>query len=83
MNKPDLRKSPLRRQFNSSFCDPDGNLSWSKTIAAWGQVAALYHFGKSFDLLIDKPETMAIILAFIIAPETIKKFLNMKYGVAK
>ena len=46
----------------------------------WSQIVTLGHFGKSFDLLIDRPETLAIILAFLITPDFLKKWLSMRYG---
>ena len=77
----DKRNSPLRRQANDAFCGPDGRLSITKTIAVFAQVAALYHFAVSFEKMIGSPETMAVILLFLVAPDTIKKFITMKYGV--
>ena len=77
------RTQVVRRKLNDAFYgfgDPEGNFSWSKFIAVWGQIAALFHFGRSFDALIDKPEALAIILAFVISPELFKKFLTMRYG---
>jgi len=77
------RKQVTRRNLNDvyyGFNDPHGDFSWSKFVAVWGQIAALFHFGRNFDLLIDKPEALAIVLTFIVAPETLKKFLTMKYG---
>lgn len=78
----DKRAQVVRRQFNESFCT-NGIFSWNKFCAAWGQVAALYHFGRSFDDLVDAPETMLILLAFIILPSTISKIITLKYGGGK
>lgn len=77
---PERRNSPLRRQFNEAFCDPDGRVSVSKTIAVFSQIAVLFHMGKSFDLLIDKPETLAVILTFLVAPDALKKWLSLRYA---
>ena len=77
------RKSPLRRQLNQAFCDRDGNFAPSKFLAIWAQIAVLSHMNIWFDKLLDKPETLLIILAFLIAPDFIKKFLTMKYGGAE
>lgn len=74
------RKSPLRRQLNEAFCDPDGRFSVSKFLAAWSQIAVLSHMNLWFDKLLDKPETLLIILSFLIAPDFVKKFLTMRYG---
>ena len=78
----DKRHSPIRRQFNESFLDPYGNFSLTKTLAIFGQIACLYQFGKHFETLIDKPESLLIVVAFIIAPELIKKLVTLKYGAA-
>jgi len=74
------RTHPLRRQLNEAFCDPDGNFSPSKFLAVWSQIAVLSHMNLYFDKLLDKPETLLIILVFLIAPDFLKKFLSMKYG---
>jgi len=74
------RRGTLRRQVTEAFVSPDGRVSISKTIAVFAQIAVLYHFGLSFDKLIDKPESLAIILLFLIAPDILKKALAMKLG---
>ena len=77
------RTQLLRRKLNDQFYgfgDPDGNFSWSKFVAVWGQIAVLFQFGRNFDMLLDKPETMLIMLAFVISPEILKKFLALRYG---
>ena len=71
-----------RRQFNESFCDPTGHFSITKTIAVAAQIAVLYHFGRTFDTLIVTPESLLIVLSFLIAPDIIKKALTMKLGGA-
>lgn len=78
------RVSPptLRRQFNESFCDPYGHLSITKTVAIAAQVTVLFWMGKLMDKLIDKPETLLIMLSFLVAPDLVKKFLAMKLGGA-
>ena len=77
------RHSPLRRQLNEAFCDPDGRFSISKFLAAWTQIAVLSHMNLWFDKLLDKPETLLIILTFLIAPDLFKKIIAMKYGEGK
>lgn len=78
------RASPptWRRQFNESFCDPYGHFSPTKTIAVATQVMVLYWTGRLMDRLIDKPESLLILLCFLIAPDIIKKALTMKLGGA-
>ena len=79
-NADNRRSQTLRRQANEAFSAPDGSFSISKTIAIFAQVATLYHFGKFFEKLIERPESLLIILTFLIAPDVIKKALSMKYG---
>lgn len=81
--KKDQRTQTLRRQVNESFSDPNGRVSVTKIIAVLSQIAALFYFGRDFTALIDKPESLLIILTFLIAPDSIKKFLSMRYGAAK
>lgn len=78
--KKEKRTQPWRRQFNESFCTPEGHLSWTKTMSNVGQTIACVHFADKFAVLVDKPESMAIVLMFIVAPDVLKKFLTMKYG---
>ena len=81
--KPEQRTSLFRRGLNDSFygfSDPQGNFSWAKFIAVWGQIAVLFHFGRTFDELIVRPESLAIVLAFIICPDVLKKVISAKYG---
>lgn len=72
-----------RRQFNQSFYSPDGNFSITKTIAVASQVMVLYWSGVLMDELIERPESLLILLSFLIAPDIIKKALTMKLGGAK
>jgi len=77
------RHSAMRRQFNEAFCGPDGRFSIGKFLSIWAQIVVLGHMGTSWDKLIDKPETLLIVLTFLIAPDIIKKALVMKLGGAK
>lgn len=72
-----------RRQFNESFCSPDGQFSITKTIAVAAQIAVLYHFGLAFGDLVERPESLLIVLTFLIAPDIMKQALKMKLGGAK
>lgn len=74
------RHSPIRRQINEAFCGPDGEFSVSKFLAVWAQIAVLAHMNRYFEELIDKPESLLIVLSFLIAPDIIKKALVMKLG---
>lgn len=81
-NVEEKRKSPVRRQVNEAFCGPDGRVSVAKTLAVFSQIVVLYHLSISFDQLIGKWDSLLVVLAFLIAPDTIKKLISMKYGGA-
>ena len=77
------RTQVVRRGLNDQFYgfgNGDGTFSWSKFVAVWSQIALLFHFGKSFEALISKPDTLLVILAFLITPDLVKKIVSMKYG---
>ncbi len=76
------RKSPLRRQFNESFCDERGHIAIAKVIAVTGQIMLLFHTSWYFGDMLARPETLLVCLAFIIAPDVVKKLITMKYGGA-
>jgi len=78
--KPERRNSPLRRQVNEAFCDPYGHFSIGKFLATWAQIVVLGHMGTSWNELIDKPESLLIVLTILVCPDVLKKFLSMKYG---
>ena len=82
MKRQDKRTHPMRRQFNEAFCNPNGQFSVGKFLATWAQIAILAHMNVWFDKLLDKPESLLIILSFLIAPDIIKKALVMKLGGA-
>ena len=77
---PEKRVQTLRRQVNEAFCDPSGAFSISKFLAVWTQIAVLAHMNRNFDELVSRPESLLIVLTFLIAPDGFKKFLAMKYG---
>lgn len=77
------RKSAMRRQWNEAFCDPNGQFSIGKFLSVWAQIAVLAHMNRVFDELVAKPESLLIVLAFLIAPDIIKKALVMKLGGGK
>lgn len=83
MAQVDKRVHPVRRQFNEAFCGPDGRFSVGKFLAVWSQIAVLAHMNVWFDKLMDKPESLLIVLSFLIAPDIIKKALVMKLGGGK
>ena len=82
MKREEKRSHPIRRQWNEAFCDPGGAFSVSKFLAVWAQIAVLAHMNRVFDELVAKPESLLIVLSFLIAPDIIKKALVMKLGGA-
>lgn len=80
MTHKNQRHSPFRRQLNEAFCSPDGSFSPTKFLAVWAQISVLSHMNVWFDKLLDKPDTLLIVLSFLIAPDIIKKALVMKLG---
>ena len=60
----DKRHSPLRRQLNEAFCSPDGSFSPTKFLAVWAQISVLSHMNVWFEKLLDKPDTLLIVLSF-------------------
>lgn len=77
------RTQKVRRRLNDAFYgfgDPEGHFSWQKFIAVWFQIMLLFQAGANFYALIAHPDTLLVILIAGIAPETIKKFLALKYG---
>lgn len=78
--QPEKRTQVWRRQANASFMDEHGNVMVMKVIAVAGQIVVLFNTGRYFFEMLKLPETLLICLAFIVAPDIIKKVLNMKYG---
>ena len=70
----------FRRRFNQSFENPDGSVSIQKIIVMTTQIGLLYHLMLSFERLINKPETLLVILSFLIAPQIIKQAILLKLG---
>ena len=74
------RRSPMRRQLNEAFCDPNGAFSISKFLAVWAQIAVLAHMNRTWDVLILHWDSLAIVLVVLGAPDLLKKFLALKFG---
>ena len=77
------RHEVLRRQFNESFTDPTGRLSWSKMAAAFGQVICAYLLLHHTEYIVDRWDALSILLAYLIMPEMAKRIIISKYPVAK
>ena len=80
MPRKEQRHSSFRRQLNEAFCSPDGGFSPTKFLAVWAQISVLSHMNVWFEKLLDKPETLLIVLSFLIAPDLLRKIINMKFG---
>lgn len=80
MAKQVKRTQVIRRAFNQSFMDENGNILVMKVIAVAGQMMVLLNTGLYFYDMLKLPETLLVCLGFIIAPDIVKKALNMKYG---
>lgn len=70
-----------RRDFNDIVRDESGQVSLGKVGAFIGQIIAAKLMVEHSEKVIAAPESMAILLTALIAPEVIKKLLTMKYGV--
>ena len=79
------RREPptFRRRFNQAFENPDGTISIQKFIVVVTQIGILNHMMLSFDRMLDKPETLLVILGFLIAPQIVKQALVLKLGQGK
>lgn len=78
--KPEKRTQVWRRNINQSFMDPHGNVMIAKVIAVVAQVVVLFYTSRDFVDMMAKPETLLIVLSFLIAPDLFRKIINMKYG---
>ena len=78
--KTEHRKAVWRRQFNQSFMDEHGNVMVGKVMAVATQTVVLFYMTRDFELLYAKPETMLIILSFLVAPQVIGRLAKLKYG---
>lgn len=82
MNPIKKRRDPptWRRQFNESFCSPDGHFSVTKTVAIAAQIMVMFHAGRSFDTLILHETSLFICLSVLIAPDLAKKLMTMWFN---
>ena len=79
---PDRRRAALRRQLNEAFLGPDGRVSLTKIIAIAAQTGVLYQAMQTWDRLIMSWDVLTVVLVFLIAPDGLKKLVQMKYGTA-
>lgn len=74
------RQSLFRRDLNELVRDPQGKVSAGKVGSIVGQfIAAKYLLVHNGDL-INKWETLLILLSVLIAPEILKKVITMRYS---
>ena len=81
-SRVERRERVWRRQFNQSFMDEHGNVMIAKVIAVAAQIVVLYYTASLFPDMLSKPETLLICLGFLIAPDAVRKWLNLKYGAS-
>ena len=81
----DRRRSALRRDLNDMVRDPAGGLSEAKLWASLGKAIAAYLLMSNAAHIIAYWDALAILLLIMVAPDLIKKILNLKYqqGVTK
>ena len=77
------RHQAIRRQFNESFTDPTGRVSWSKMASATGQVICAYLLLHHTEYIVDRWDALSILLAYLIMPEMAKRIIISKYPVPK
>lgn len=74
------RRSPLRRQLNEALLSADGTASASKLVAIGGQLVVLYYVALHFDALLERWDTLLVLLTFVIAPDICKKLISARYA---
>ena len=70
----------IRRDLNALVRDESGNLSLGKVGTIVGQIIAVKLLMEHSEYIIDRADSLAILLLLLIAPEIVKKFLTMKYS---
>ena len=76
----DRRESVLRRDINELVRDPRGKVSAGKVGSLIGQFIVAKYLLVHDAELINKWETLTILLSVLVAPELLKKLMTMKYG---
>ena len=77
---PDRRKGGIRRDINSLFRGPDGEISGSKLGTYVGQYLAGRALYLNIDELIDHWDSLAILLTALMLPEILKRIMLMRIG---
>lgn len=79
-SSPEKRRSVLRRDLNDLVRTPDGHLSTAKIgtlVAQWLSVKLILQHSET---IIKNWDSMLVLFSVLIAPELVKKVINMKYG---
>ena len=74
------RHGGIRRDLNEIVRDEGGKISLGKVGTAVGQFIAAKLLLQHSEFIIDRADSLAILLLLLIAPEMVKKFLTLKYG---
>lgn len=59
---------------------PDGNLSQARVWTNIGKGACVSLLYKHAETLITNPESMLILLGFLILPQLVERIINARYG---
>ena len=80
----DRRKSynggRVRRDLNDLIRSPNGNISEAKLCSVAGKASLLYLLLAYPEMIIKNWEVLMVFSLFLIAPDLIKKLLEMRYG---
>lgn len=74
------RKASIRRDMNDLVRGPDGKVSAAKVGMNTGQLIAAYLLLKYGELVIKTWDSLAILLGALIAPDSVKKLISLKWG---
>ena len=77
------RRSVLRRDLNDAVRSDDGRFSESKAWAGVGKLICVYLLMVYTDAVLHTEYTLVTLLAFVIAPDLVKRVIGAKYGGGK
>lgn len=79
-NADERRKRNIRRDINDLVRDESGSVSPSKVGTLVGQWLSVKLILENGAAIIGNWDSLLVLFGVLIAPEMIKKLLNMKYG---
>lgn len=79
----DKRTASVRRDLNDLVRGLDGKVSAAKTSALLGQGIAAYLLLAYSQTVLERWDSLAILLTILVAPDSFRKVVNMKYAGAK